>query len=101
MQGSSVRGDQQSKKVDQYIRQPYRNPRLRAISSLQVNSGKNNDTYSRAGRVRYDLVFRVVGVKIYTTDVHRSIGGRCRDYDFLRTTLQVGGSLVDGGENAL
>jgi hypothetical protein len=46
-------------------------------------------------------VFGVVGVEIDTADVHWCVGRWGGDNDFLSTSLQVSGSLVDGGKDTL
>ena len=63
--------------------------------------GEGRKAVGRAGRVRDDLVLRVVLVEVDADDEHRGVGGGRRDDDLLRAALQVQGRLLDGGEDTL
>ena len=61
--------------------------------------GQRRQTVGSARSVGDDVVLGLVSVQVYSTDEHGSIGRGGRDDDLLGTSLQVGGSLVNGGEN--
>lgn len=63
------------------------------------NLGKGGKAVGGARSVRDDLGLGVVGVKVDTANVHRGVSRGGRDDDLLGTTLDVGGGLVDGGED--
>lgn len=61
--------------------------------------GKGSKAVGGAGSVRDNLSLGVVRVEVDTANVHGSVSGRSRNDNLLGTTLDVGGSLVDGGED--
>jgi hypothetical protein len=61
--------------------------------------GQRSQTVGGARSVGDDVVLGLVSVQVDSTDEHGSIGRGGRDDDLLGTSLQVGGSLVDGGED--
>ena len=63
------------------------------------NLGQRSQTVGGTRGVGDDLVLGLVGVQVDSDDEHRGVGRRSRDDDLLGTSLQVGGSLVDGGED--
>lgn len=75
--------------------------RLQYIKTYVVvdDLGEGSQTVGGARGVGDDLVLGLVGLEVDTADEHGGIGGRSRDDDLLGTTLQVGTSLVDGGED--
>lgn len=61
--------------------------------------GEGSQAVGGAAGVGDNLGLGVVGVKVDTADVHRGIGRGSRDDDLLGTTLDVGASLLNGGED--
>ena len=61
---------------------------------------ERSKTVGGAASVADDLVFRFVGIEVDATDKHGSIGRGCRDDNLLCSTLEMGRSLVLGGEDA-
>jgi len=68
--------------------------------SVVDDLGEGSEAVSGAGSVRDDLHGRLVFVFVDTDDEHWSVGGWGGDDNVLGTTLQVSGSLVNGGEDA-
>ena len=62
--------------------------------------GKGSKAVGGARGVGDDLSLGIVRVEIDTANIHGSVSRGSRDDDLLGTTLDVGGGLVDGGEDA-
>lgn len=60
---------------------------------------QRSQTVGGARSVGDNVHVGLVRVQVDTTDEHGCVGGRSGDDDLLGTTLQVSGSLVDGGED--
>lgn len=63
------------------------------------NLGKRSKAVGGARRVRDDVVGGVVRVEVHANDEHGRVSRGRRDDDLARTTLEVGRSLLSGGEH--
>jgi len=69
-------------------------------SKVVVNDlGERGQAVGGARSVRHNIVLGLVSIQVDTADEHGGISRRSRDDDLLGTTLQVKGSLLDGGED--